>query len=107
MDMKSSELSSYSSTESKVTVNKSFMEKSADLEHLQVTTKEVHQVHRRRSNIILGQLMDPDLQEETKKSRRHSKKISKPKLRNDLTARKSLKKKVRLSIYCDLERQSS
>lgn len=61
--MESSNLTSYSSTSSKVTINKKFREKSADVEHLKLTTQLVDQSFRRRSNITFLKVEDEGMQE--------------------------------------------
>lgn len=52
-----------------------FLKKSENHENLKVNIKQVNQKHRRRSNITYNQAMDPEIQEDTKHKRRHSKKM--------------------------------
>lgn len=68
-------MSSNSSISSLVSKKSDFLKKSENYENLRVNITQVNQSHRRRSNITYNQVMDPQIQEETKHKRRHSRKM--------------------------------
>ena len=52
------------------------MGKSGNAHLLKVSMNQVNNTHRRRSNITFSTVMDPDIEQDTKMKRRHSRKLT-------------------------------